>query len=72
MGSTFSTRVGRVYVVLTLAMQRILKAVQNISGLSRTVPFAKSKQIELFEYTSGRWLYNEEKRERISFALRLF
>jgi hypothetical protein len=72
MGSTVSTKLGRVYVVLTLAMQRILKAVQNLSGFSRTVPFAKSKQREFFKYTSGRWLYNEEKRERIGFALLLF
>jgi hypothetical protein len=44
--------------LLTLAMQRMLKPVQKLSGLSRTVPFTMSKQIKLFKYTSGRWLYN--------------
>ena len=53
-------------------MQRILKAAQKLSGLSRTVSFPKSKQIELFKYTSGRWLYNEEEREQYSLAPQLF
>jgi hypothetical protein len=43
-------------------MQRIFKTVQKLSGLSPTVSFTRSKQTELFKYTSGRWLYNEEER----------
>jgi hypothetical protein len=43
-------------------MQQIFKTAQKLLGHSRTVPFTKSKQRELFKYTSGRWLYNEEER----------
>ena len=44
-------------------MRQLLKAAQKLSGFSRTVPFTRSRQRELFKYTSGRWLYNEEERE---------
>ena len=57
---------------LSLAMQQICKTAQKLSDLSRTVPFTKSKQIELFKYTGGRWLYNEEERGRFRLVPRLF
>jgi len=53
-------------------MQRMFKTAQKLSDLSCTVPFTKSKQLELFKYTSGRWLYNEEERECVSFVPWLF
>lgn len=53
-------------------MQRILKTAQKLSGLSRIVPFTQSKQIRALQVTSGRWLYNEEERERFSLVPQLF
>ena len=53
-------------------MQHMFKAAQKLSNLSNTVPFTQSKQMELFKYTSGRWLYNEEEREYFSFVSLLF
>ncbi|KAF8514101.1 kinase-like domain-containing protein [Hysterangium stoloniferum] len=51
-----------------LAMQQIFKAAQKLSGLSRTVPFTRSQQVDLFKYTSGRWLYNEEEQTALRYV----
>jgi hypothetical protein len=50
---------------------RIFNTAEKLSGLLRT-PFIHSKQIELFKYTSGRWLYNKEECGQFSFVSRLF